>query len=29
MKYFVMRNIWDTCLTVEMLKGYIFIYQNA
>jgi len=28
-KYFVIRNIRDTCSTVEMLKEYIFTCRNA
>jgi len=28
-KYFVMRNFRGTCSSVEMLKGYMLICQNA
>jgi len=28
-KYFVTRNFRGTCSFVEMLKGYISIFQNA
>jgi len=28
-KYFVIRYFRGTCLSVEMLKGYMLIYRNA
>jgi len=28
-KYFVLRNLRGTCSSVEMLKGYMLVCQNA